>query len=122
MTADIYPYHDKSHQNRRAKMSDDHRIVFGVDWGNSHDTTVISVIDASAHRCLETHKFYPHRFQDNRSRIRILAEKFHPAVIIVETNSAGNINIEALKAEGLPVREYTITHLSQRYPDDADTL
>jgi hypothetical protein len=109
MTADIYPYRDKSHQNRRAKMSDDHRIVFGVDWGNSHDTTVISVIDASAHRCLETHKFYPHSFQDNRSRIRILAEKFHPAVIIVETNSAGNINIEALKAEGLPVREYTIT-------------
>jgi hypothetical protein len=48
-----------------------------------------------------------------RGRLAALYEQFKPRAILAEENSIGSVNIEALQAEGLPVRGYMMTSKSK---------
>src|SRR5690606_11252102 len=48
-----------------------------------------------------------------RGRLVTLYERFKPYVILAEENSIGSVNIEALRAEGLPVRGFNTTRKSK---------
>lgn len=81
---------------------------FGVDWGKDNDYTCVSVMNR------EGKQIYLERFNQigwavQRGRLATLYERFQPKVILAEENSIGSVNIEALQAEGLPVRGFMTT-------------
>jgi hypothetical protein len=55
----------------------------------------------------------PDRVGDSAGRLASLYEQFKPRVILAEENSVGSVNIEALRAEGLPVQGFVTTHKSK---------
>jgi hypothetical protein len=48
-----------------------------------------------------------------RGRLAALYERFKPLMILAEENSIGSVNIEALQADGLPVRGFMTTSKSK---------
>ena len=48
-----------------------------------------------------------------RGRLKAICDRWQPAVIYAESNSIGSPNIEALQAEGLPVRPFITTATSK---------
>lgn len=84
------------------------QCFFGVDWGKDKDFTCVSVMNR------EGKQVYLERFNQigwavQRGRLMALYERFQPKVILAEENSIGSVNIEALQAEGLPVRGFMTT-------------
>lgn len=91
----------------------DHAYAFGLDWGRSNDFTVISVIDQVTMTEVQLDRFTEVGYSVQRDRIKVLFEKWKPFTILAETNSIGGPNIEALQAEGLPVRPFDTTNASK---------
>lgn len=81
----------------------DHRYVFGVDWGQLHDFTVVSVLDVTTRQQVYLDRFNQVDWYLQVGRIRVLAEKFRPALVIAERNSVGSPQIEAMTKLNLPV-------------------
>jgi hypothetical protein len=88
---------------RQAGAVPDHRYVFGVDWGQLHDFTVVSVVDVTTREQVHIDRFNQIDWYLQVGRLRILAEKFRPALVIAERNSVGGPQIEAMTALNLPV-------------------
>ena len=84
----------------------EHRYVFGVDWGRSHDYTAIAVIDATLRQMVALDRFNQIGWSLQRGRLRALADFWRPRVIWAEANSFGSPNIEALIQDGLPMRSF----------------
>lgn len=90
-----------------------HRYVAGVDWGRDGDYTAITVIDATGRRMVALDRFNKIGWSLQRGRLHALCDIWNPAVILAEANSIGSVNIEALQAEGLPVRPFVTTTRSK---------
>ncbi|MYH65997.1 MAG: hypothetical protein F4136_10205 [Chloroflexi bacterium] len=90
-----------------------HSYIAGVDWGRSHDFTVIAIIDATERRLVALDRFNELGWALQRGRLRALAQRWGAQVIWAESNSIGAPNIEALQAEGLPVRGFATTAKSK---------
>jgi hypothetical protein len=90
-----------------------HKHVFGLDWGRSNDFTAISVMDTTTGREVQLDRFTDIGYAVQRDRIKVLAEKWEPSVILAETNSIGGPNIEALQSDGLPVQGFDTTNASK---------
>lgn len=91
----------------------DHQYIIGVDWGRSNDATVFSVFDTQT-----KHQVYMDRMTDTdyatqRTRLKALSNKYNYAVIIAETNSIGQPNIEALQNMGLSVQGFNTTNATK---------
>ncbi len=86
--------------------------IFGVDWGRSKDFTVISVMDKSG-RQVHLERFNQIGWTVQRSRLKDLYQRFQPIAIWAESNSIGDVNIDALVRDGIPVRPFTTTHKSK---------
>lgn len=84
-------------------------FVFGVDWGRSHDYTVISVIDRRNAVQVDLDRFSGIGWPLQRQRLVNMYHKWNPSLIVAEYNSFGGPNVEVLQAEGLPVRPFTMT-------------
>ncbi len=85
---------------------------FGVDWGKDNDFTAISVMSQDG-RQLWLERFKQIGWGIQRGRLMALYERFRPAIILAEENSVGSVNIEALQAEGLPVRPFVTSAKSK---------
>jgi hypothetical protein len=86
--------------------------VFGVDWGKNEDFTCISIIDNTGTQvCLD--RFNQISYNIQRDRLKTLIERFNPILILAEANSIGAVNIDALQADGLPVRPFYTTAQSK---------
>jgi hypothetical protein len=85
------------------------RYVAGVDWGREIDYTCIVVIDAETRQMVAIDRFNRIGWEFQRERLKIVCDRWQPAVIWAEANSMGAPNIEALQREGLPVRPFTTT-------------
>ena len=83
-----------------------HNYVFGVDWGKSNDFTCISVFDCERNQQVYLDRFNRISWEIQRNRLISLYHRFRPTIIWAEANSIGEPNIEALQAEGLPVRSF----------------
>ena len=89
------------------------RVVAGVDWGRDHDYTVIALLDADTGAMLALDRFNQVGWAMQRGRLKALCERWQVHTIWAEANSIGTVNIEALQAEGLPVRPFTTTSRSK---------
>lgn len=89
------------------------RYVAGIDWGREDDYTCIVIIDADSAAVVAIDRFRQARWEQQRSRLATLCTVWQPAVVWAEANSIGSVNIEALQAEGLPVRPFNTTHRSK---------
>jgi len=87
--------------------------VAGVDWGRSRDFTAIAVVDLAARRMVALERFHQLGWSLQRGRLRALAERWRLKLIWAEANSFGAPNIEALQAEGLPMRSFVTTTASK---------
>ena len=89
------------------------RIVFGVDWGQERDYTVIVAMDAMSKAVVEVDRFNQIGWDVQRSRLQAMAQRLNPVLIVAELNSMGSPNVEALQRLGLPVEGFTMTHASK---------
>ena len=86
-----------------------HRLFAGVDWGQKHDFTVISVICATCRQEVELDRFNKIEWAFQRARLRAIVERWGVQSVMVETNSIGSPNLEALQREGMNVRGFETT-------------
>jgi hypothetical protein len=86
-----------------------HRLFAGVDWGQKHDFTVISVICATCRQEVELDRFNKIEWAFQRARLKAIVERWNVSSVMVETNSIGSPNLEALQREGMSVRGFETT-------------
>jgi len=91
----------------------DHVYSGGIDWGREDDYTAIVIVDASARQVVALDRFHQIGWAVQRDRLRRLADSWHPSVVYAESNAIGAPNVEALQAEGLPVRPFAMTASSK---------
>ncbi len=77
--------------------------MIGVDWGKSVDYTVMLALD----------RFNGLSWAETRRRIADLARRWNAQVVWAEANAAGDVNIEALIADGVPVCAFQTTARSK---------
>jgi len=90
-----------------------HRIVAGVDWGQKNDFTAISVFCASCRSEVELDRFNRIEWAFQRARLRAIYDRWLLSDGLVETNSIGGPNLEALIMEGMRVRGFETTSASK---------
>ncbi len=89
-----------------------HRYAFGIDWGRV-DFSCAVVIDVTDGRMVAMDRFNGVGWALQRGQLAALASTWQPGAIWAEENSIGSPNIEALRAEGLPVHGFTTTSASK---------
>lgn len=89
-----------------------HHIVAGVDFGQTNDYTVMSVLCSTCKQQIAIDRFNRMEWSIARDRIRATAERHHIAQIVAERNSFGGPNIEALQSD-LPVMAFDTTARSK---------
>jgi phage FluMu gp28-like protein len=99
-----------------------HQYVFGVDWAQQHDFTVIAVVDITTRSLVYLDRFNQIDYNVQRTRLLALYEKFLPVQVIAETNSIGLPNIQALQRDGLPLAGFTTTNATKTAAVDALAL
>ncbi len=90
-----------------------HQLFAGVDWGQKNDFTVISVICGTCRQEVELDRFNKIEWAFQRARLRAIADRWIVASTIVESNSIGSPNLEALQREGMAVRGFETTGSSK---------
>ena len=95
------------------------RVVIGVDWGRDADYTVCVVLDADSCRMLAIDRFNGLSWAASRARVANLARRWNVSAVWAESNAIGQPNIEALQAEGVPVRPFITTSRSKQTLIDA---
>lgn len=89
------------------------RYVAGVDWGREGDYTVIAIMETDTGRLVALDRFNQVGWALQRGRLAEVHARWKPDVIYAEANSIGSPNVEALQAEGLPVKPFTTTATSK---------
>lgn len=92
-----------------------HRYLMGVDFGRYQDFTACALLDASTRPVTMTAltRFNEIHWGRQRERIAALARRWNVVSILAEANAMGEPNIEALRAEGLPVLPFVTTAASK---------
>lgn len=100
----------------------DHFYAFGVDWGRTTDSTVITVIDTTLRACVYLDRFTEVDWTTQLMRLQALADKFRPYIVWAEANSMGGPLTEELSRRDVPVVPFTTTNDSKRSIIDALAL
>lgn len=87
----------------------DHRIVLGGDWGRKNDFTALSVGCADCKVELALVRFNQISWSLQRMRLKTTLSEWGVEDALLESNSIGSPNLEALQEEGLPVRGFETT-------------
>jgi hypothetical protein len=99
-----------------------HQYVMGVDWAKQADFTVLTVLDATTGELAWLDRFNQIDYRVQRARLAALAERYNPTVILAESNSIGEPNIEDLQSAGLPVRGFTTSNVTKAHIIEALAL
>lgn len=91
----------------------DRHYVAGCDWGRVDDYTAVAVIDVDSGQMVALERFTGVSWEVQRARVAALCRQWGVAALWAEENAAGTVNIEALQAEGLPVRPFVTTARSK---------
>jgi hypothetical protein len=96
------------------KRREGHTYVFGVDWGQVDDFTVVSVLDVKPDGVEQValDRFNKIEFYTQAGRLRILHEKFRPALIVAEANAQAMM-LEQLRQWSLPLWGWTATNATK---------
>lgn len=90
-----------------------HRLVMGVDWGQSTDFTAISIGCATCKEEVMLYRSKNREYAYQRDRIKGWHDRWKLATILAESNSMGQPNIEEMYREGLPVEGFATTASSK---------
>lgn len=90
------------------------RYVTGIDWGKQNDFTVIVVMDVVSRQMVAMDRFYQIDWHFQRERLKAMIARWSPVYNLVEENSIGGPNIEALQRDGVPVTPFKTTSESKR--------
>ncbi len=90
-----------------------HQYIMGVDWGKSNDWTWLTMLDVTTKQMAAMDRFNQIDWSLQRGRLRAMYDRYKPTAIVAETNSIGEPNIEALRAEDLPVQGFTTTNATK---------
>jgi len=90
-----------------------HRLVAGIDWAQVKDKTAVSVFCVDCRRECDLDYFNQLDWQFQRAKVKALAERWAVRLLLAESNSIGQPNIEQLALDGLPVRAWTTTAQSK---------
>ncbi len=88
-------------------------FVIGIDFAQSQDYTVCTVLDRKTRRMVDMERYNKLPWLTMRTRIRALWERWRNATIIAERNSAGGPVIEEMQSDGLPVLPFDTTPSSK---------
>jgi hypothetical protein len=88
--------------------------VFGVDWGQVDDFTVVSVLEVKPGGAAQVavDRFNQIEFYTQAGRLRILYERFKPSLIVAEANAQAMM-LEQLRRWDLPVWGWTATNATK---------
>lgn len=89
------------------------RTVFGVDWGKLSDFTCITVLDADTGAMVDFDRFNQIDYAVQVGRLKALAQRHNPQLILAERNSMGEPLVEMLQRENLPVEGFQTTQQSK---------
>jgi hypothetical protein len=90
-----------------------HTKVLGGDWGQKGDFTALSVACVECRRELELARFNKIGWAFQRARVAELYKKWDVRYGLMETNSIGSPNLEALQSEGLSLAGFETTAQSK---------
>jgi hypothetical protein len=90
-----------------------HLTVMGADLAQSHDFTALSVGCATCRREVALDRFNQLDWATQRGRILTLAARWNVADLLVERNSIGQPNLEALAEENPKARGFDTTPTSK---------
>ena len=90
-----------------------HEYLFGVDWGRSVDFTVITVLDTKTRECVALDRFNQVDYALQTGRLKALYAKWKPFCIVAESNSMGEVVIEQLLRDGLPLMPFYTSNASK---------
>ena len=92
---------------------DGHYIVAGVDWAKSNDYTVISVYCTHCGREIALERFNKIDWMYQRKKLKIAWHKYHVDRFLVERNSIGDVMLDMLRRENMPVEGFDTTAASK---------
>jgi hypothetical protein len=90
-----------------------HQTVAGADFAQKQDFTAVSVGCADCREELELVRFNQLDWATQRARVKETLERWRVRDALLEANSIGQPNLEALAEEGLPVRGFDTTPSSK---------
>lgn len=90
-----------------------HRYVMGCDWGRQSDFTCLAVLDTTERALAALERFNRVDYVVQLGRLRGVAERFAPDVIVAEQNSIGLPLIEELQRMDLPVVPFVTSNASK---------
>lgn len=90
-----------------------HHLVMGGDWGQINDFTTLGVMCVTCKREVDIDRFNQTSWAIQRGRIKAMIEEWNVANALLEHNSIGGPNIEALQNDGLPVSSFETTAQSK---------
>lgn len=91
-----------------------HNIVAGVDWGQVSDFTAVSIVCADCNQELMLDRFNKIDWEFQRSRIMEAFNRWEVKFALVEENSIGGPNLEALqKSSNRAIKGFTTTAQSK---------
>lgn len=99
-----------------------HSYVIGADWARSGDFTCFAVLDTTEKALVYLDRFTDVSFETQLNRLRALAQRFKPSVILAEANAMGMPLVETLQRDGLNVEAFTTTNQSKLALIDALSL
>jgi hypothetical protein len=104
----------KCAKGKQADPEQGKQYVIGADWGRHEDATVFSVIDVAARTQVFIDRMTDTDFSSQRVRLQVLSRKYNNAVCLVETNSIGQPQLEALQTMNIPVQGFQTTNASKQ--------
>lgn len=99
----------RSHTYPRTGFS----TVLGGDWGQKADFTVLYVGEAETRTIFASDRFQQVSWSLQRQRLIALVERYNVGYALMEENSIGAPNIEALQEENVPVVGWWATNQSK---------
>lgn len=85
----------------------------GVDWGQSNDFSVFSVMDLGSKQQVALDRSNRVEYLVQEGRLAALCQRFPPSLIVAEANSMGTPIIERLRRRGLPVYAWTASNATK---------
>jgi hypothetical protein len=86
-----------------------HTISAGLDWAKSQDYTATSIVCKDCHVEVARDRFNRIDYHFQRDRLKALYQKWNVSLVMGETNSMGEPNIEELRRDGVNVRGFATT-------------
>lgn len=82
-----------------ASVREEGRYFAGLDFAQTTDYTVCTVVDATGRRQMDMVRVNRQSWEEMRRRVRVLCARWGVKTLVAEANSMGTTNIEAMRGE-----------------------